>query len=160
MKATQTEIERSLQWIAETPGSLRNATRGIDDAFLQSSSAKSSWSVNDILAHLRACADIWTFSIYAMLAASEPALPDINERKWAKVTGYTDVSFSESLQAFSIQRENLLRVLNNLSLESWDKSAMIFGRKHTIFTQVRRMAKHEQEHLNQMAGLLSKIARR
>jgi hypothetical protein len=31
---------------------------------------------------------------------------------------------------------------------------MIFERRHTVFTQTRRMAKHETEHLEQMEGLL------
>lgn len=160
MRATHTEIEKYLKSIEETPRVLANVTKEIDDAFLQTKLDKKSWSVNDILAHLRACADIWTFSIYAMLAENELELPDLNERKWAKVTGYAALPFSGSLHIFSLQRENLLHMLNSLPFEAWERSAMIFGRKHTVFTQVRRMAKHEQEHLEQIVDLLQKIAQR
>jgi hypothetical protein len=31
---------------------------------------------------------------------------------------------------------------------------LISGRRHTVFTQVRRMAKHEVEHLEQIGALL------
>jgi len=157
MKATPPEIEKYLKDLEETPRKLSILTKSVDAALLQAKPDKKSWSASDILAHLRSCADIWTHSIYAMLAENEPALPDINERKWAKVTGYTDVLFPESFQAFSLQRENLLRVLKALPFEAWKRSAVILGRKHTIFTQVRRLAKHELEHCEQIESLLESV---
>ncbi len=154
MKATPGEVKKHLETLEAIPRALARITKGVAESLLHSGSGKNSWSVNDILAHLRACADVWTHSIYAMLAEREPTLPDINERKWAKVTGYAEVSFAESFQAYLLQRENLLRVLNGLPFEAWEKSALIFGRKHTIFSQVRRMAKHETEHVEQIESLL------
>lgn len=160
MKATSAEIEKHLKALEETPRIIASLTENIAISVLGDNSDGSSWSVNEILAHLRSCADLWTHSIYAMLAEKQPALPDINERKWAKVTGYAGVPFAESLQAFTLQRENLVRVLKALPFETWEKAALIFGRKHTIFTQVRRMAKHETEHCEQIASLLKKRSQR
>jgi DinB superfamily len=159
MKATPSEVEKYLKIISETPLKMEQAIKGLDEACLQFKSEDKSWSVNDILAHLRSCTDIWTYSIYAMLAESEPEFSDINERKWAKVTRYAELSFGESFQAFSLQRENLLRVLKALPFESWERSAIIFGRKHTVFTQTRRLAKHEAEHVEQIENLLQGAAR-
>ena len=113
-----------------------------------------SWSVHDILAHLRSCADLWTYSIYAMLAEKEPSFSDINERKWAKVTHYAEMPFNQSFQAYSLQRESLVRVLKDLPFDSWERSAMIFERRHTVFIQMRRMAKHEIEHLEQIEAIV------
>jgi uncharacterized damage-inducible protein DinB len=154
MKATQKEIDQILHSLAETPLRIVDSTRGRDVSHLQAKPDRKSWSVNDILAHLRSCADLWTHSIYTMLAEQEPEFSDIDERKWAKVTGYAELPFAESFQAFSVHRENLLRVLNALPFESWEKSAIIFGRKHTVFTQARRLAKHEKEHCEQIEKLL------
>lgn len=154
MKATPLEIAKYLKILEETPRILADVTKTMDVLNLQTKPDKKSWSVNDILAHLRSCADLWTYSIYAMLAEKEPVLPDINERKWAKVTGYADVPFVESFQVFSLQRENLLRVLKAIPFEAWERSAIIFERKHTVFTQTRRLAKHETEHLEQIKSLL------
>src|SRR6266498_1437269 len=154
MKATPPEIEKYLKDLKETPRQLSILTKGVDTVRLQARPDKKSWSANDILAHLRSCADIWAHSIYAMLAENAPVPPDINERKWAKTTGYAVVPFPESFQAFSLQRENLLRVLKDLPFESWERSAIIFGRKHTVFTQARRLAKHESEHIEQIESLL------
>lgn len=154
MKATPPEIEKYLKILSETPGRIAQATRSFDEARLQFRADNKSWSVNDILAHLRSCAGLWTHSIYAMLAENEPVFSDINERKWAKVTRYDELPFDESFQAFSLQRKSLLRVLKALPFESWERSAIIFERKHTVFTQTRRLAKHENEHCEQIESLL------
>jgi len=154
MKATASDIEKYLAILSETVPRLEQAVKGQDEARLQFKGDKTAWSVNEILAHLRSCADLWTHSIYAMLAENRPTFSDINERKWAKVTRYAELPFRESLHAFSLQRENLLRVLKALPLESWERSAIIFERKHAIFTQTRRLAKHEMEHIEQIENLL------
>lgn len=155
MKATPGEIDNYLQLLEEIPHFIETKTMNISDGRLSDKPDAKSWSVNDILAHLRACADLWTHSIYAMLAEKEPVLPDIDERKWAKAAGYADVPFSESFGGYLAQRQNLLRVLNGLPLTAWEKTAVISGRRHTVFTQVRRMAKHEEEHRRQIDNLLS-----
>lgn len=154
MKATPSEIENYLGIISETPRKIARATGGLDNARLQFKADSKTWSVNDILAHLRSCADLWTHSIYAMLAATEPVFSDVDERKWAKVTRYAELPFHESFQAYSLQRENLVRVLHALPLESWERSAILFERKHTVFMQTRRLAKHEPEHVEQIENLL------
>lgn len=156
MKVTPPEIEKYLGILAAAPQRIQEEVKGLDEAQLQFKAGEKSWSVNEILAHLRSCADLWTHSMYAMLAENEPSFSDINERKWAKVTRYADLSFAESFQAYSLQRENLIRVLRALPFESWERSALIFERKHTVFTQTRRMAKHELEHMEQIENLLQR----
>ena len=90
-----------------------------------------------------------------MLAEQEPSFSDTNECKGAKVTRYTELPFHESIQMYCLQRENLRRVLNGLPFESWERSAIIFERKHTVFTQVRRLAKHETDHVEQIEIILN-----
>jgi hypothetical protein len=153
MKATSSDIEKFLQGISETPLRIREAIKDLDDPRLQFKADPKSWSANDILAHVRSCADLWTHSIYAMLAENEPVFSDVDERKWAKVTRYSELPFAQSLELFSRQRENLLRVLKPLPLESWERAAIIFERRHTVFSQVRRLAKHESEHVVQIESL-------
>ena len=84
MKATRSEIEKYLSTISETPQRIAQATTGFDEARLQFKADRQSWSANDILAHLRSCADLWPHSIYAILAENEPVFSDIDERKWAR----------------------------------------------------------------------------
>ena len=85
MKSTPAEIHKALKILVETPIRLKSACSGKNDeqlGFVQDSDSR---SAREILAHLRACGDLWTQSIYAMLAEDEPVLPDINEHKYAKV---------------------------------------------------------------------------
>jgi hypothetical protein len=50
-------------------------------------------------------------------------------------------------------------VLQVLPFEAWERSALIFERRHTVFTQIRRLAKHELEHTAQIEDLLQSAAR-
>jgi hypothetical protein len=155
MKATPKDIEKFMQQLEEMPESIYACAAGLDDARLHGSPAARTWSAAEILAHIRACADLWTFSIYAMLAEKEPVLADINERKWTKITRYAALPFHFSLQAYTLQRSHLLQILHDLPFESWERSATILRRRHTVFTQARRLAIHETEHLEQLKTLLA-----
>ncbi len=154
MKATAAAIEEILEVLERTPQILSRLAASSSAGQLAFAPDAKSWSAQQVLGHLRACADLWTHSIYAMLAEKEPELPDINERKYARAAGYPEVSFQHALAAFSLQRENLLRVIRLLKPEEWERGALISGRRHTVFTQVRRLAKHEADHCDQIEGLL------
>lgn len=154
MKAAPSEVQKYFRIISETPQRIALVVQGLEEDRLYLRADVKSWSANDILAHLRSCADLWTHSIYAMLAEQEPVFSDINERRWAKVAQYAELPFYASFQAFSMQRENLVRVLTDLPFDAWERSALISERRHTVFTQTRRMAKHEQEHLEQIEALM------
>ncbi|MGQ0603555.1 MAG: DinB family protein [Anaerolineales bacterium] len=152
-KVTPTEIQKHLALLEETPRRLAACTAKLSDAQLHTAPGPKAWSAAETLAHLRACADVWTHSIYAMLAESAPQLALLDERRWAKATRYAELKFRKSLQAFTLQREELLHVLLSLPLESWTRSATIAGRSHTVFSQARRMALHEAEHCAQIETL-------
>ncbi len=154
MKMTPKEIEKYLDLLAGTLDHIAFITREASEEQLHHKASKQDWSVRDILAHLRACSDVWGNSIEAMLADENPVLPDVHPRHWLKQTNYLDLRFRESLQALDSQRAKMLSVLRQLSFEDWTRSAVIGGRKHTVFSQVRRMAKHEAEHISQIAAML------
>lgn len=156
MEAKVSDISKVLSILAATPRQINNLFSKFDDDHLYNPPNQKAWSAAEILAHLRACADVWTYSIYVMLTEEHPTLPDINERKWAKVTGYAGLPIALALQAFTFQREELMRVLRNLPPEGWNRTAMIFEREHTVYGQARRMALHEQNHVEQMEQLVGK----
>ena len=90
----------------------------------------------------------------SLLAEADPVLPDVHPRQRIKGTDYPVLPFRESFQAFADQREKLLITLRKLSFDDWSRGAMIGGRKHTVFSQARRMAKHENVHCEQIEELL------
>ena len=154
LKASPKEILQYLASLETAPHRIAAATAGIDEAKLRTPDGRN-WSVVDILAHLRACDELWTHSIYAMLTEDNPVLPLIDERRWTKVTGYRLLDFKSSFQAFTLKRTELLRVLHALPDDSWARTAVIEGRTHSVFSQTRRMALHEVEHCEQIELLFA-----
>jgi hypothetical protein len=154
VKATPAEIEKYLKDLADTPARIALLTAAAEEARLNVHSEQDPWSVNYILSHLRSCADVWGDSIRRMLAEDRPTLPHISPRQWIRRTNYPTLPFRESFPAFTAQREELLKVLRKLSSEEWSRSAIIKAREHTVFTQARRLALHENEHCEQIFSLL------
>jgi len=156
MKATITATQKVVSLLAKTPQQLTSLVGEFDRTHIYAPSGQMALSVSEIVAHLRAWADIWTFGIYAMLTEEMPILPEINDHKWAKVTGYARLPLGLSLQAFSFQRQELLRVLRPLPLEGWERGMLSTENEHTVFSQAQLMALHEQNHIEQMVDLVKK----
>ena len=147
-KVSQPQIVTSLHTLRETPLRLAAWTAGMDETRLRAAPEPNEWSMVEILAHIRAAAEVWSYSIYAMLTLESPALAHVHPRDWMKTLGYARLSFAENLGAFRVERENLLRVLGGLSPADWDRSASFTGKKNstTIFGEMLRMALHEADH--------------
>ena len=72
MYDTPRTTEQILTMLAATPAHLAGLTEGLPPAQLQAPPEPSEWSARDMLAHLRACADMWGGCIVAMLAEDRP----------------------------------------------------------------------------------------
>jgi len=108
----------------------------------------------EILAHVRSCADIWSYSIYAILATKEePILAQINTHQWTASLGYTKHPFTPSFQIFRINRLELLSVLRAVTEDSWQKTAIIGDRQHSVYSQVKRMTLHEVSHCKELESI-------
>jgi uncharacterized damage-inducible protein DinB len=81
------------------------------------------WSARDVLAHLRACSDMWGKYITLILSEDHPTYKAMNPTTWIKQTNYLKQEFGRSLQAFTAQRTDLLRVLKPLPPEAWSRTA-------------------------------------
>jgi uncharacterized damage-inducible protein DinB len=154
MKATPVKVQEYLALLGETTRRIESITKYIDNSRLQARPNKEDWSANDILAHLRSCADVWGKSIEKMIAKDKQTLPYVHPLQWIEKTDYPELPFRESFQTFKSQRRKLLGALKKLPFEDWSRGATIKGREHTIFSQVRRMARHESEHCKEIDKLL------
>jgi hypothetical protein len=144
------EAENFLTLLGETAPRLAASAARAEPARLLRVPASKVWSPVEHIAHLRGCADVWGYSIVAMLAEAEPQLEHMDPRRWAKASRYLSLPFADSLAAFARQRTELLLVLRPLPPDFWVRAADIGGRRHTIFSQARRLALHEQEHCEQV----------
>lgn len=152
-----TDIQTHLTTLESTPRRIAAATNVIESTRLHFRADESDWSANDILAHLRACADVWGKSMVAMVEQDHPTLRYVSPRTFIKKTGYLALDFQPSLLAFTAQRNALLVWLKGLSPEQWLRSASFIvntqGRNHNVFTYAQRMAQHELVHCEQIEAL-------
>ncbi len=78
MYDTPLTIEQVLTLLAETPPRLAALTAGATPAQLQARPGPAEWSLNEILAHLRSCADMWGGYIRTILAEDRPTFRAVN----------------------------------------------------------------------------------
>src|SRR5215217_353473 len=151
-------IEQVLTLLAETPPRIAALTAGLAPAQLQTSPNDDEWSANDVLAHLRACADVWGGCIAAIIAEERPTLRAVNPRTWIKQTDYRELEFRPSLRAFAAQRTELLAALELLPLEGWSRAATVTGAgkalERTVLFYARWLAGHERPHVKQVARIV------
>jgi hypothetical protein len=161
MKVSPADAESVLRSLGATPRRIASFSRGVEISKLNFRPHQDSWSANDILAHLRACADVWGKSIVEMIARDQPKLRYISPRGWIRKTDYLELEFRTSLRAFTDQRRELLRALKGLAIKDWSRSATFTattrGREQTVFSYACRMAEHESKHCDQIEVVL-KIA--
>lgn len=145
--------------LARTPGRLAELTANLKPAQLRTPPDNAAWSANDVLAHLRACADVWGDCILAMIAEDGPTLRAVNPRTWIKKTDYPELAFQPSLRSFAKQRADLLAVLDPLPPEGWSRVARVTGtgsvRQRTVLFYAQWLARHERPHLNQVERIVS-----
>src|SRR5437868_15434230 len=103
-----------IQVLAATPIRLRELTRGLSPARLRARPSRDEWSVNEVLAHLRACADARGECIPRIVAEDHPTFRAVNPLSWIEQTGYRDLEFASSLRAFTTQRAALVTLLQSL----------------------------------------------
>jgi hypothetical protein len=152
-------IQFILTLLTETPMRITALTAGLTTFQLHAAPDPGEWSVNDILAHLRSCADVWGGCIERIIAEERPTLRAVNPRTWIKHTDYPEQEFQHSLLAFKAQRAGLLAVLEPLPVESWSRSATVTGAgnilERTVQFYAGWLARHERSHLKPVERIVN-----
>jgi hypothetical protein len=120
-------IEQALSQLAATPERITALTSGLTPAQVRMPPGPDEWSANDVLAHLRACADVWGNHIIAIIAEDRPTRHGVNPRSWIKHTDYLELQFRPSLRSFVKQRADLLAILEPLPPKGWSRTATLTG---------------------------------
>ena len=150
-------IEQVLNQLEEQPGAIASLTAALQRGQLQRRPSRGEWSVNDVLAHLRSCADMWGGYIAKIIAEEQPTFRAMNPTTWIKSTDYPELEFQLSFRAFEQQRAELLALLRPLPEVAWSRSALVTGagrpRERTVLEYGRWLANHERSHLKQIARI-------
>ncbi len=147
-------IPQNLSLLAATPVRLDDFTQGLTATQLVTPPGPGEWSARDVLAHLRACSDMWGKYILLILSEDHPTFKAVNPTTWIKQTNYRQQEFKASLQEFTTQRAELLSVLEALPPEAWERAATVTGagkpRERTLHSYAMWLANHERSHFRQM----------
>ena len=153
------EIQSVLATLAGTPKEIARIASGRTASQLHRKPAADAWSAQEILAHVRACAEVWGRSISRMLAEDRPTIRYVSPRGWIKKTDYLQQDFRETLRKFSEQRAGLVTRLRKLPAGGWTRSATFTGttsgRDGTVLSYANRIAEHEVRHLDQLRRTLT-----
>lgn len=154
MPTRELPIEKILTRLAEASERIAALTDRLEPARLRLQPAPDEWSANDVLAHLRACADVWGGSIATILAEDHPTIRVIDPRTWMQRTDYPALEFRPSLEAFARQRQELLATLEALPPDAWSRAATLTGAgrpiERTVQSFAQRLAVHERPHIKQI----------
>lgn len=149
--------EEILTMLVEAPGRINELTQGLEPAQFHSSPEPDGWSINEVLAHLRSCSDMWGQAIETIGTQDRPVFKAINPRTWIKQTDYLVQDFQTSFPAYRAQRSALLAYLESLGLEAWLRSATVkvAGKplERTIYYYAQWLATHERSHIKQISGI-------
>jgi hypothetical protein len=160
---TPLTIDQVLTRLTEQPKAIGVLTAGLPRARLHRAPSRGEWSANDVLAHLRSCADMWGKYIATIIAEDRPTIRAMNPTTWIKSTNYPELEFAPSLRAFTKQRAELLTVLRPLPKAGWSRSATVTGagrpRERTVLDYARWLATHERSHVKHVTRLVTAPAR-
>ena len=155
-------IEQVLAWLAQTPPRIAELTATLTPAQLHAAPRHGEWSANDVLAHLRSCADVWGDCIALIIAQDAPTIRAVNPTTWIKSTDYPEQKLKTSLRAFTAQRMDLLATLETLTPKAWSRTATVTGAgkplERTLHSFAQRLVRHERPHLKQIERIVNTIS--
>jgi hypothetical protein len=155
-------IDQILTILKETPPRLAKLSAGLASAQLHTAPGDGEWSANEVLAHLRACNEVWGgYYIMTILAQDKPTIKAVNPRTWIKNTDYLEQEFQHSLRAFTRQRRKLLAVLEPLLPGDWTRTNTLIGAgkplQQTLLSHADRLGRHERAHMKQIERTLNAL---
>jgi hypothetical protein len=153
--------EEILSLLAEAPARISAATAELSPAQLGTSPGPGEWSANEVLAHLRSCADVWGDDMARILAEDRPTIKAVNPTTWIIQTDYPSQAFGSSLRRYTAQRATLLDMLRPLTTDQWSRTATITGAgaalQKTVSSYAERLARHERAHVAQIRQIVAAV---
>ncbi len=151
-------VEQILGLLSETAPRIAVLTDGMTPDQLRAAPEPGEWSATEVLAHVRACADLWGGRIITMLSEDHPTIRARNPRTWIEQTDYREQPFATALQAFTAQRDGLLAALRPLAPAAWSRTATLTGAGRpleiVVHAEASYLATHERTHVKQIAKAL------
>ncbi len=162
MTSRDLKVDEIMAILPQTAGRLAALTHGLGEKQLRTPPELDAWSVNDVLAHLRACSDVLGGNMLRIVAESHPAWKGMNPRTWQKKSGYHEWKFAPAFAAFTRQRAELLAILQPLAHEAWERTAIVSVPPNKTYEYSVRyygdwLARHERAHLKKLSRIIDAV---
>jgi hypothetical protein len=153
--------EQVMEILRTTGPRLEEMTAGAPEAALYGVTGYG-WSVNDQLAHLRACHDVLGGNMLRIVREDHPAWKAVSPGSRLKQSDYFDWKFAPAFEAFREQRGELLEVLEPLPPEAWEHTATVSVPPGKVYEYSALyygdwLARHERGHLGNMRRILASL---
>ena len=146
--------------LAGAPPRLAELTAGLKPEALTTGPAPDEWSANDVLAHLRACSDMWGGSIATLLSEDHPTIRSVNPRAGSSIRT-TRNARSGRRSARTRGNATSCRAPRAADAGRLGPIGNVHGAgkpiDRTVLSQAQRIAVHERAHLVQIARLADGI---
>jgi hypothetical protein len=155
-------IEQIVAMLSEAPGRIAAAAQGLSSQQLRAPESEGEWSVCEVLAHLRACGDMWGGNALTILREDHQTIRGLNPRAWLRRTNYLDLEFEPLFRAYAAQRAALLATLQPLSPAEWQRKATLIdmvGKRleRSVHNYGDSLARHERVHLAQIERIAASL---
>jgi len=137
--------------LRSTPAALNHFTTGLPADAWNARTRAGEWSLGEILCHLRDVeAEVNLPRLRKVLQEDNPFIAGQDTDRWAQERGYIHQDGARALQRFSATRQRLIKSLEKLEPQEWQRSA-----RHTIFGPTRLhelmeiVAGHDRLHVRQ-----------
>lgn len=148
------QIDDLLVRLAGIPARVAAAVAGWGEARWRAPSDEGGWSAAEVFAHMRASDDILAARAPMLLTRDQAPLAAYDERRWVEVAGYAQADFQTSLQAYTLRRAELVRVLRRAEPADWQRVGMHEVRGPlSLLEVVTHLLAHEEEHCAQLEQL-------
>ena len=155
-------VDEIMKTLRTTVPRLDALTEGVAPARLQASPAPDAWSVNDVLAHLRACNDVLGGAARRIVTEDHPSWRAMSPRTWQRRSGYHGWTFGRAFDAFAEGRAELLVVLVPMAENAWERTAAVTVPPGQVHERSVRyygdwLADHERTHLRSLPAIIERI---
>ena len=147
--------------LARAPAEIAAAAKALTAAETEAAPRAGEWSLVQLLAHLRSCADVWGGAMAAIADGEPGPLRAVNPLTWVERTDYRILPFDVSLQAYTEQRRELLPRLRRLPSAGWERTVVVTGAGRPLQRSVlfygRWLAGHERSHRRQISATAAAV---
>lgn len=143
--------KRPLDVLAATPRKLARLVKGVSRKRLSRRPSPDKWSITEILAHLADSEIVYGCRIRFILEASGAPMQATDQDAWARFSNYAKHDPALSLEAVRVERARLVRLLESLPRESWERYGVHSERgKETVARVAEMLAGHDLNHIRQI----------